>query len=190
MIVPMIAPDGRAVLPVDAVVRSALRTYEGWKKEDFDNEHWDDEYSEPEWLLFLREHVRTVQADAFKQQYMPLLDKLNAAPCWRLWMKDVTPIWMTAIPEHEPSRKKMTPKELMLTILADAGELHPCVPWLSRCAVWFPTPQDEEVIQWGKENGMYILAIHPDSGKEVVCILPDKLLEAREMMGRHYVFMK
>lgn len=190
MIVPMIAPDGKAVLPVDAVVRSVLRTYEGWKEIDFTENDWDADSSEREWLLTLREHVRSVQADAFKKQYAPLLDELNISPCWRLWIKDTTPVWMTGILEYEPSRKKMTPEELRLAALADAGKLHPCVPWLLSWPVWFPTPEDEEVIQWGKETGMYIPAIHPESGKEVICILPKKLQEAREIMGRHYVFMK
>lgn len=190
MIVPLIAPDGKAVLPVNAFVCSALRTYKGWQDEEFKNYPWDEECSESEWMRALREHVRSVQANAFKKQYAPLLDELNISPCWCLWIKDTTPVWMTAILEYEPSRKEMTPEELRLAALADAGKLHPCVPWLSSWPVWFPAPEDEEVIQWGKENGLYIPAIHPESGKEVICILPDKLLEAREMMGLHYVFMK
>lgn len=190
MIIPLIAPDGKAVLPVDAVVRSALSAYEGWKKEDFEKHPWDEECSESEWLLTLREHVRSVQAEAFRDQYEPLIDNIDVSPCWRLWIGDITPVWMTGILEYEPSRKEMTPEELKLAALADAGKLHPCVPWLSSWPVWFPVPEDKEVIQWGKENGMYIPAIHPKSGKKVICILPDKLLEAQEMMGRHYVFMK
>lgn len=190
MIVPLIAPDGKAVLPVDAVVRSVLRTYEGWEESDFPENDWDSDSSEREWLFVLREHVRSVQADAFKKQYAPLINELNISSCWRLWMKDTTPVWMTSILEDEPSRKKMTPEELRVAVLADAGKLHPCVPWLSSRPLWFPVPEDEEVIQWGKENGMYIPVIHPESGEEVICIQQNKISESLEMMGRHYVFMK
>ena len=97
---------------------------------------------------------------------------------------------MTGIFEYEPSRAGMTPEELRLAALADAGQLHPCVPWLSSWPVWFPTPEDEEIIQWGKENGMYIPVMNQENGKEYICIFPDKLQQALDMASRHYVFMK
>lgn len=190
MIVPMIAPDGKAVLPVDDVVRGVLRDCERWGDNDFEENDWNEDSSEREWLLALREHVRSVQAETFRGQYEPFMDNLNISPCWRIWIEDTTPVWMTGILEYEPSRKGMTSEELRLAALADAGKLHPCVPWLSNWPVWFPVPEDKEVIQWGKDNGMYVPAIHPKSGKEVICILPDKLLDAQEMIGKHYVFMK
>ena len=190
MIIPLIAPDGKAVLPVDAVIRQVLRDCFMWTDKDFEENDWIEKSSESEWLYILREHVRSIQASAFKEQYAPMLEELNATTCWRIWFSDSTPVWMTGVFEDEPSRKGMAPEELKLAALADAGKLHPCVPWLSNWPVWFPVPEDEEVIQWGKENGMYIPAIHPESGKEVICISPDKLQQARDMAGKHYVFAK
>ncbi|WP_418384717.1 hypothetical protein [Akkermansia sp.] len=190
MIVPMIDPDGKAVLPVDSIMRQVLRDCFMWTDKDFEENDWIEKSSELEWLYVLREYVRSIQASAFKEQYAPMLEELNAAVCWRIWFEDTTPVWMTGVFEDEPSRAGMTPEELKLAALADAGKLHPCVPWLSSWPVWFPTPEDEEVIQWGKESGMYIPTIHPDTGKEVICISPDKLQQARDMAGKHYVFMK
>ncbi|QWP04833.1 hypothetical protein [Akkermansia muciniphila] len=189
MIAPLTTPDGKAVIPVDDVIRSVLCAYKGWNKDDFNSNEWDEESSELEWMHVLREHVRSVQANAFKKQYALMLDKLNISPCWRIWIKDNTPVWMTNIFEHEPPRREMTQEELRLAALADAGKLHPCVPWLSRWPVWFPVPKDEEIIQWGKKNGLYIPAIHPKSGKKVICVLPGKLLKAYKMTVHHFVFM-
>lgn len=190
MIVPLIAPDGKAVLPVDSIIRQVLRDFYEWTDTDFEENDWIEESSEREWMDVLRECTRSAQAAAFKKQYAPLLDELNASPGWRIWFEDTTPVWMTGIFEEEPSRKRMTPEELKLATLADAGKLHPCVPWLSSWPVWFPVPEDEEVTQWGKENGVYIPAIHPDTGKQVICILPDKLHQVQDIAGKHYVFMK
>ncbi|MFR8407787.1 hypothetical protein [Akkermansia sp.] len=190
MIVSLTTPDGKAVIPVDSVIRQVLQDVHEWTEADFKENDWIKESSEREWLHVLREYVRSVRASSFKEQYAPMLDKLNISSCWRLWIKDTTPVWMTGIFEYEPSRAGMTPEELRLAALADAGQLHPCVPWLSSWPVWFPTPEDEEIIQWGKENGMYIPVMNQENGKEYICIFPDKLQQALDMASRHYVFMK
>lgn len=74
MIVPMIAPDGKAVLPVDSIMRQVLHDCFMWTDKDFEENDWIEKSSELEWLYVLREYVRSIRASAFKEQYAPMLE--------------------------------------------------------------------------------------------------------------------
>lgn len=190
MIVPLTTPDGKAVIPVDFIVRQAYRQYEGWKEQDFKEYDWNSSCSESVWEDVLFNLTWAEQAADFKRKYLPTLEKLKVSSCWRLWMEDTTPVWMTGILEYEPFRENMTPEEKRLAVIADAGGLHPCIPWFSRKTVWFPIPQKNDVIQWGRNRGLYIPVIHPSTGEKIICISINNIRKARKAIGRHLFFIK